>query len=76
MGEVGKPGVFTLSPNSGVLQAIASAGGFSEYADDDRIYVVRRSPELRVRFTYDALQDNAGGAADFVLKNGDLVTVE
>ena len=76
MGEVGKPGVFTLNPNSGVLQAIASAGGFSEYADDDRIYVVRRSPGLRVRFSYEALRDNAGGAADFVLKNGDLVTVE
>ncbi|HVJ18795.1 MAG TPA: polysaccharide biosynthesis/export family protein [Polyangiaceae bacterium] len=76
MGEVGKPGVFTLNPNSGVLQAIASAGGFSEYADDDRIYVVRRSPGLRVRFSYEGLRDNAGGAADFVLKNGDLVTVE
>lgn len=76
LGEVGKPGVFTLAPNSGVLQAIASAGGFSEYADDDQIYVVRRSPALRVRFTYDGLRDNAGGAADFVLKNGDLVTVE
>jgi polysaccharide biosynthesis/export protein len=76
MGEVGKPGVFTLAPNSGVLEAIASAGGFSEYADDDQIFVVRRSPALRVRFTYDGLRDNAGGAADFVLKNGDLVTVE
>jgi len=76
MGEVGKPGVFTLSPNSGVLQALASAGGFSEYADDDSIYVVRRSPELRIRFTYEGLRDNAGGAADFVLKNGDLVMVE
>jgi polysaccharide biosynthesis/export protein len=76
MGEVGKPGVFTLAPNSGVLQAIASAGGFSEYADDDRIYVVRRTPGLRVRFTYDGLRDNAGGAADFTLKNGDLVMVE
>ena len=76
MGEVGKPGVFTMSQNSGVLQAIASAGGFSEYADDDGIFVVRRRPDMRIRFTYDGLRENSGGAADFVLKDGDLVTVE
>ncbi|HEV8246214.1 MAG TPA: polysaccharide biosynthesis/export family protein, partial [Polyangiaceae bacterium] len=76
LGEVTHPGVYTLAPNAGVLQAIASAGGFSMYADDDEIFVVRRAPELRIRFTYDSLTDNERNAADFVLKNGDLVTVE
>ncbi len=76
MGEVGHPGVYTLAPNSGVLQALAVAGGFGEYADDDYIFVVRRHPELRIRFTYDALRDNERSSADFVLRDGDLVTVE
>jgi polysaccharide export outer membrane protein len=76
MGEVAHSGIFTLPPNAGVLQAIASAGGLGEYADDESIYVVRKSPAQRIRFTYSGLVENKGRAADFALRNGDLITVE
>jgi polysaccharide export outer membrane protein len=76
MGEVAHSGIFTLPPNSGVLQALASAGGLGEYADDESIYVVRKSPPQRIRFTYAGLIENKGRAAEFALRNGDLITVE
>lgn len=76
LGEIAHPGMFTLQPGDGVLQALASAGGFTEFADHGRIYVVRRSPPLKVRFSYDALTANQGNAARFVLRSGDVVTVE
>jgi polysaccharide biosynthesis/export protein len=44
LGEVTHPGIYTLDPSSGVLQALAAAGGFTEYASRDSIYVVRRGP--------------------------------
>ncbi len=76
MGEVAHSGIFTLPPNAGVLQALASAGGLGEYADDESIYVVRKSPAQRIRFTYTGLVENKGRAAEFALRNGDLITVE
>lgn len=76
MGEVAHSGVFSLPPNSGVLQAIASAGGLGEYADHESIFVVRKSPAQRIRFTYTGLVQNKDRAAEFVLRNGDLITVE
>src|SRR5919109_1557614 len=56
MGEVAKAGMYTLSPGAGVAEAIASAGGLTEFAHRDRIFVIRRTPQLvRIRFTYGAI---------------------
>src|SRR5216684_4630444 len=42
MGEVTKPGVYPLDRTSqGVLRALAAAGGLTEFAHKDRIFVVR-----------------------------------
>jgi len=76
VGEVARPGVFTMSASSGVLQALANAGGLTEYADRDEIFVIRKNPALRIRFTYEALTQNDASATGFVLVNGDVVTVE
>ena len=76
LGEVTRPGVFPVTSGAGVLQALALAGGLTEFADRDEIFVIRKNPPLRVRFTYDALTRNDSRAAAFVLANGDAVTVE
>jgi polysaccharide export outer membrane protein len=76
LGEVDQPGVFTLAPDSGVLQALASAGGLTEFASRNEIFVVRRNPPLRIRFTYEALTQNEPSAVNFALQDGDVVTVE
>jgi polysaccharide export outer membrane protein len=77
LGEVGHAGSLTLQPPFGLLQAIALAGGVSDYADKSKIFVLRSTPAFRrIRFTYDALVQNQGGAAMFPLRTGDVILVE
>jgi polysaccharide export outer membrane protein len=79
-GEVMRPGQqLQLPSGAGVLQAIANAGGLTEYAKKDLIFVIR--PEaggapVRIRFTYQALIRNEGRASTFRLRTGDIVVVE
>ena len=80
LGEVTRPGQFQFDPGTGVLQALAAAGGMTPFADKDAIYVVRtqqqgRTPE-RIRFTYQALTSAQGRSASFRLQAGDVVVVE
>ena len=77
VGEVARPGLLTIEPGTTLLQAFGQAGGPAEFADDTRIFVLRQHPTFRrIRFTYDALVHNEGGAATFVLVGGDVVVVE
>ena len=77
IGEVKSGGTLALEPPPLLLQAIAKAGGLSEFADDERIYVIRQTPTFRrVRFTYKAIVNNENGAAGFMLRTGDVVVVE
>jgi len=79
-GEVTRPGVYPLDAPAGVLQAIASAGGLSQFAHEDQIYVLRRivenAPPVRIRFTYRALAHAEGQSGTFSLQRNDLVVVE
>ncbi len=76
LGEVTHPGAFSLdaSTGCGVLQALAAAGGPTEYADKDRIFVLRQSLSYRVRFTYEGLMKGEG--TRFALHSGDVLVVE
>jgi polysaccharide export outer membrane protein len=76
LGEVTKPGIYTLDAPAGVLQALAAAGGLTEYASRDSIYVVRSAPSSRVRFTFSGLAQGDARAAAFRLRAGDVVIVE
>jgi polysaccharide biosynthesis/export protein len=77
LGEVAHPGALTLDPPADLLQALALSGGPTEFADRSRIFVVRRYPEFRrIRFTYDAIMQNEGGAAQFPLRAGDAIAIE
>jgi polysaccharide export outer membrane protein len=76
VGEVKNSGVFPLEPGANVLHALAAAGGLSDYADHDKIFVVRRSLPQRVRFRYSDLRSADPKSVQFVLQNGDVVIVE
>ena len=77
LGEVGSKGTLTLEAPGALLQAMAQAGGLSEFADDSKIFVVRQRPTFqRIRFTYDAIVHNEGGAANFPLRTGDVLVIE
>ena len=79
-GEVTRPGVYPLETPAGVLQALASAGGLTQYAHDDQIYVLRQvapdQPPVRIRFKYEALEHAEGQSGTFSLLRNDLVVVE
>jgi polysaccharide biosynthesis/export protein len=77
LGEVGSRGSLTLTPPATLIQALAQSGGLTEFADDEAIYVLRKTPTFRrIRFKYEALTRNEGGAAAFPLRSGDVIVVE
>lgn len=77
LGEVVRPGLYQLELGSGVLQALAVAGGLTEFAHRDRIFVLRQTPApARIRFTFEALVHAQGKAASFRLQVGDSLVVE
>jgi len=80
LGEVANPGQYELERGAGVLNALAAAGGLTDYAHEDAIFVVRNAVEnkgpVRIRFRYAALTGGEAKAASFRLRPGDVVVVE
>jgi polysaccharide biosynthesis/export protein len=76
LGEVSRPGNHALEASAGVIEALAAAGGPTDFASKDRIFVFRRNPEVRIRFTYERLTRGEGRGPGFVLLPGDVVVVE
>lgn len=76
LGEVKNAGTFPMDHGANVLHALAAAGGLSEYADSDKIFVVRKSLPQRVRFRYQDLRSQDPKSISFQLQGGDVVVVE
>lgn len=77
IGEVRQPGRYELQEGDGMLEAIARAGGFTPFADEDALFVVRRGSQTpRVRFKYSDLAAGVPSSLNFELVNGDVVVVE
>jgi len=77
VGEVSRPGHFQVDPGAGVLEAIARAGGLTEFADTEGIFVLRETPaRMRVRFRFEDLTGGDAKSAAFELHDGDVVVVE
>ncbi len=73
LGEISKPGEYEFKANSGVslLRVIAMAGGFTDFAKRHKIAVRRNGEEIKVDVR--AIQEK--GAADFLMQDGDIVSV-
>lgn len=80
LGEVARPGQYELERGAGVLAALAAAGGITDYAHRDRIFVLRNPPgakgPARIQFRYAALTGAERKAAGFRLRPGDVIVVE
>jgi polysaccharide export outer membrane protein len=77
MGEVAQPGAVPVKEKMTVLQALAMAGGFKEFADVKGIRVLRRTKDdskvETIYFNYnDAIK---GRSAPLLLRPGDMVIV-
>ena len=76
IGEVGKTGPVEMTSGMTLLQAIASAGGLSNYANAKKMYILRddAGKSQRIALHYkEALKGNS--AFNLVLKAGDTIVV-
>ena len=79
LGEVARPGVYRVAGDATILNALALAGGLTQLASPDKIFVIRYDdPQAptRIRFTYQALTRVEGSAAGFRLRPRDVLVVE
>jgi polysaccharide biosynthesis/export protein len=76
-GEVTRPGAFPLLPNMTVLQALTSAGGFTQFAKMKNIYVLRTEggKQSKLPFNYKAVIDGKNTADNIQLRAGDTIVV-
>lgn len=78
IGEVQNPGVFPLTVPTTVMQALAMAGGFREFADTGNILILRRLDDnrmVRIEFSYKEWVRNKKPGEHLELKNGDVIVV-
>jgi polysaccharide export outer membrane protein len=77
LGEFNTKGGLTMEPPAYLIQAVAQAGGLSEFASPKELFVVRQVPKFqRIRFTYEAIMNNEAGAATFPLRTGDVIVAQ
>jgi polysaccharide biosynthesis/export protein len=77
VGEVNKPGEYAPSHEVTVLMGLSLAGGFTRFADGDRIVIVRRDArgERRIPFDYSAVVDRGDLQQNIALELGDTVII-
>jgi polysaccharide export outer membrane protein len=77
IGEVKKPGRFDFKSKATVLDAIALAGGFNDFAARSRIVILRQDGggTKRIPVNYNKIVSTASEQDDFYLQPGDVVVV-
>ena len=76
-GQVARPGPYVLTGSTTVLQVLAMAGGFTEFADKKHILITRvENGEPRfITFNYDEMLKKQDPKQNVVLKAGDTIVV-
>jgi polysaccharide export outer membrane protein len=77
LGQVPKPDRYELKSAATVMDVLAMAGGFTEFASRSRIVVIRSEGDKTVRIPFDYEKVRAGhpGELNFRLRPGDIVLV-
>ena len=78
LGEVQKPGVLQLKADTTVLEAIALAGGFRDFASPGKITILRKDSNgatQKIRFNYNRVVKDNRSEDNVTLKSGDVVVV-
>jgi polysaccharide export outer membrane protein len=77
LGQVKTPGRFDLKAPATLLDMIAQAGGFTDFAAKDRILVLRsvNGAHDRIHFDYNRFVANPGEQRNFYLQRGDIIIV-
>jgi polysaccharide biosynthesis/export protein len=78
LGQVARPGSYPLGSASNILDAIALAGGFKDFAKKKSIYVLRKSQdgsESRLPFNYNSVIKGKNATQNIPLQPGDTIVV-
>ncbi|MDP2689201.1 MAG: polysaccharide biosynthesis/export family protein [Deltaproteobacteria bacterium] len=81
LGEVLNPGTYIMMRQTSVLQAIALAGGFSQFASRNRITLIRERPGMdgkaeKISIRFDDIVDSGGSPeSNMTLRPGDTIFV-
>jgi len=74
VGQVGKSGEYALEGRMTVLQGLALAGGFKEFAKPEEIVIVRQDQKV-VPVNYKRIADGKGVSQNVFLAPGDTIVV-
>ena len=77
LGQVAKPGSYVIANSPTVLDAIAMAGGFRDFAKKKSVYVLRQSSgsESRLPFNYKDVSQGKNMSQNIKLQPGDTIIV-
>jgi polysaccharide biosynthesis/export protein len=77
LGQVVKPGSYVIANSPTVLDAIALAGGFRDFAKKKSIYILRQgaSGETRLPFNYKEVSQGKNMAQNIKIEPGDTIIV-
>lgn len=77
IGEVARPGRFELKSWTTVLDALAQAGGFTQFANRSRIVILRPNGRKmeRIAFNYNKVITAGGEDENFYLQPNDIILV-
>jgi len=79
VGEVNKPGYYPLTRRLTVLDAIALAGGFKDFAKTKKVYILRTSAngaEQRIPFNYNEVIKGKNSQQNIDLQPRDTIVVQ
>jgi polysaccharide export outer membrane protein len=71
------PGVYRLRSETTLLQIIPMAGGFTDWANQKKILIIRKEngKEKRITINYRRIIDGKDLDSNIILKSGDTVIV-
>ena len=78
LGQVGKPGAYSLTLSTTIMDAIALAGGFKDFAKEKGVYLLRQNPDgtqSRLNFNYKDYIKGKNLAQNVKLQPGDMIIV-
>lgn len=77
IGKVNQPGRFPMTRPIDVVQALSLAGGFTPYAKQDSIQILRRNGKNQriIRFDYTQIADGEALESNIILQSGDTIVV-
>ena len=75
VGKVGRPGAIALAGHETVLQILAEAGGPSQFAKPQKLYVLRTTGNHQKRIPFNYKKVLSGSEPDLELEIGDVIVV-